>query len=257
MSWLSKAIGWDDQKKAAQSQVDLDKLGGMLDYDVNKASNMYGGKDIGNMGMQMMTDPGQTAQGKRMLEQTQTSAFDQAGYAGQQMQQAGARGGGPGAAGAQQAMGMMAQAGEGALNAYNQGLEGISNQGMGLMGMAQTTRLANQAAENRMREGKATGVASQYSQNVANKGAVASSQMAMTSGLIGQAAGAAFGKFSDERLKDGIQFLEERDGHKWYTFGYKGHPMIHQGVIAQEVQEYLPEAVIEHDGYLMVDYRRL
>jgi hypothetical protein len=229
----------------------------MLDYDVNKASNIYGGQNIGDMGMQMMTDPGQTAQGKRMLEQTQTSAFDQAGYAGQQMQQAGARGGGPGAAGKQQAMAMMSTAGENALNAYNQGLEGISNQGMGLMGMAQATRLANQAAENRMREGKATGVASQYSQNVANKGAVASSQMSMTSGLLGQAAGAFLG--SDIRVKENIEYLNTSpDGHKVYSFNYKGSDNNrYKGVMAQDVLGIDRDAVKSIDGILHVDYSRL
>lgn len=255
MSWLSKAIGWDADKKTAQGQVDVGEIGSMLDYNVSTSTNIFGGQDIGQMGMQMMTDPGATQQGQRLQESTQQSAFDQAGYGGQMMAQAGARGGGPGAAASQQAMGMMAQAGESALGAYNQGLDKISQQGTGLIGMAQTSNLANMQAENRMKEGVATGTASQYSQNVANKAAVASQNMSFTQGLAGQAAGAWLA--SDERLKDGIQFLEERDGHSWYTFGFKGHPMIYQGVIAQEVQEYLPEAVIENDGYLMVDYRSL
>lgn len=256
MSWLSKAIGWDAQKKTAQGQVDTDKLGGMLEYDVAESSNIFGGQDIGDLGMRMLTDPGRTPQGERAWADAQKGAYDQAGYAGQMMQQAGARAGSPGAAATQQAMGMMSQAGESALLSYNQSLDRISGQGTGLMGMAQTSNLANMQAQNQMRSGVATGTASQYSQNVANKAGVASQNMAFTQGLIGQAAGAWMAA-SDERLKDGIQFLEERNGHNWYTFGFKEHPMIYQGVMAQEVQEYLPEAVIERDGILMVYYGRL
>ena len=174
MSWLSSQMGWDANKKKAEGQVNTDKLGNMLQYDVAESTNIFGGQNIGDLGMNMFTDPGSTAQGKRALDTSMKSAFDVAGYAGQQIQSAGARGGGPGAAGTQQAMGMMVQAGETALNSYNQNLDKISGQGTGLIQMAQTSNIANMQAQNQMRGGVSTGTASQYSQNVANKAGVAS-----------------------------------------------------------------------------------
>lgn len=71
--------------------------------------------------------------------------------------------------------------------------------------------------------------------------------------------------FSDVRLKEDIQFYEERNGIKFYTWKWNAeakrvgadmHPSF--GVIAQEVREIKPEAVEEGPyGYLVVDYRKL
>ena len=82
-------------------------------------------------------------------------------------------------------------------------------------------------------------------------------------GNVGSLVGLGMQLFSDRRLKDNIEFIAEKDGHKWYSFnwnekaehfGLEGHDT---GVIAQEVQEYYPEAINEKDGYLMVDYSKL
>jgi hypothetical protein len=71
--------------------------------------------------------------------------------------------------------------------------------------------------------------------------------------------------FSDVRLKEDIQFYEERNGVKYYTWKWNAeakrigaamHPSF--GVIAQEVREIKPEAVEEGPyGYLVVDYRKI
>ena len=61
--------------------------------------------------------------------------------------------------------------------------------------------------------------------------------------------------FSDERLKDNIIKIGESEfGINIYKFNYKGKPEVYEGVIAQEVQKSNPEAVIEKDGFLAVNY---
>jgi len=73
---------------------------------------------------------------------------------------------------------------------------------------------------------------------------------------------AAMGYTSDARLKENIERVEEIDGVKLYTWDWKDDAPVtspmNYGVIAQEVAETHPEAVItgEH-GYLMVDYSKL
>ena len=69
--------------------------------------------------------------------------------------------------------------------------------------------------------------------------------------------------FSDSRLKDDIKPLGERNGHEWFSWtwnkaaealGLKGKG---EGVIADKVQSYQPDAVGERDGYLTVNYKML
>lgn len=64
--------------------------------------------------------------------------------------------------------------------------------------------------------------------------------------------------FSDNRLKDNIKKIGSRNGFNVYEFNYKGLPQKYRGVMAQEIVEVLPDAVIRHEsGYLMVNYGRL
>jgi hypothetical protein len=76
---------------------------------------------------------------------------------------------------------------------------------------------------------------------------------------MGQQIAAAAMLFSDERLKEDIIKVGERDGLGIYQFSYKGDPnhTRFQGVMAQEVLKHDPEAVEEVNGVLMVDYGRL
>lgn len=65
---------------------------------------------------------------------------------------------------------------------------------------------------------------------------------------------------SDMRLKEAIVPLARLDnGIGLYRFSYKGHDgTAYVGVLAQEVQSIVPEAVSRgRDGYLRVDYERL
>jgi len=74
----------------------------------------------------------------------------------------------------------------------------------------------------------------------------------------------AYSTFSDKRLKTNIKPKGKRNGHNWYewdwnetanSIGLKGHA---DGVIADEIEEYLPEAVSIHEnGFKQVDMRQL
>jgi hypothetical protein len=74
--------------------------------------------------------------------------------------------------------------------------------------------------------------------------------------LVGQVAGAAIG--SDIRLKKNIVYSHTENGHKIYEFEYKNEPNVkYSGVMAQEVLEKNPSAVIEENGYYKVYYDML
>ena len=79
-------------------------------------------------------------------------------------------------------------------------------------------------------------------------------------GAIGNLAGAAIGAFaaSDARLKENIEPVGKLDnGLTVYLFNFKGDKKKQIGLIAQEVAEVIPDAVIEgEDGYLRVDYEK-
>ena len=62
---------------------------------------------------------------------------------------------------------------------------------------------------------------------------------------------------SDSRVKDNIEFVREDNGHKIYHFNYKGDDKRYEGVMAQDVLEYMPDAVIEDDGIYKVNYGML
>ena len=80
-------------------------------------------------------------------------------------------------------------------------------------------------------------------------------------GAIGGAAGLGanlFGFLSDERAKEDIAPVGELyDGQPVYRYRYKGDPRHQIGLIAQEVEQSIPESVAEFDdGFKRVDYKR-
>lgn len=81
---------------------------------------------------------------------------------------------------------------------------------------------------------------------------------AMWGNILGAAGTIGGAILSDRRLKQNIvQIGEDPRGFNWYEFEYiNGSPRM-IGVMAQEVQEVIPEAVVEIDGYLAVDYSRV
>ena len=77
-------------------------------------------------------------------------------------------------------------------------------------------------------------------------------------GLGGSALSAA-AKFSDVRLKENIKYIGQEKGHSIYQFTYISDPekIPYRGVMAQEVMEYQPDAVIKDGEYYKVNYTRL
>jgi Chaperone of endosialidase len=65
--------------------------------------------------------------------------------------------------------------------------------------------------------------------------------------------------FSDVRLKENVSLLKRLDnGIGLYSYRYLWSDTIYVGVMAQEVEKILPEAVVHGpDGYLQVDYDAL
>lgn len=59
---------------------------------------------------------------------------------------------------------------------------------------------------------------------------------------------------SDKRIKENIKYIGELQGQRIYKFNFIGNPVVHLGVIAQEVEVNNPEMVIEDDGIKKVHY---
>lgn len=75
---------------------------------------------------------------------------------------------------------------------------------------------------------------------------------------LGGTLGAAAIGLSDIRYKEDITRIGELEsGIGVYRYKFKGRPEIHVGVIAQEVEQSIPDAVIEIDGVKYVRYERL
>lgn len=64
---------------------------------------------------------------------------------------------------------------------------------------------------------------------------------------------------SDLRAKENIEYTGKRNGYNVYDFNYIGKPERYRGVIAQEVIQTCPEAVIfdHNNGLMMVDYGKI
>lgn len=63
--------------------------------------------------------------------------------------------------------------------------------------------------------------------------------------------------FSDRRLKENARKVREENGFNIYEFNYIGDDKRYEGVMAQEVQEIMPDAVAEINGFLAVDYSKI
>lgn len=72
------------------------------------------------------------------------------------------------------------------------------------------------------------------------------------SGILGAAS-----LFSDRRLKQDIEQVGLLfDGTPVYRYRYIGQPQMQIGVMAQDIEEFAPEAINEFHGYKMVDYEK-
>lgn len=139
-------------------------------------------------------------------------------------------------------------------------LASYQNQLSGLQGMAQLPSNANNIAAQQSSIGQtqaagiigaANSAAAQQQANMNNIGTAAS--IGMT----------AWDTFSDERLKENVQFVCTVNGHNTYTWRWNdkakalGLSGDGYGVIAQEIEKTNPEAVTIRDGYKAVNYQMI
>jgi hypothetical protein len=129
---------------------------------------------------------------------------------------------------------------------YNQGLQGMS--GINQMGYGASNELAQSLMSALMSQG-GMAYAGQESAN-AEQGGITDQLMSI--------GGSVMGAFSDVRLKKDIEKVGEKNGHNIYHFKYIDAPeKTWEGVMAQEVEKIMPEAVKTLDGYLHVNYEML
>lgn len=95
-----------------------------------------------------------------------------------------------------------------------------------------------------------------YQGNLNNYNQQVASQNNTTSGLFGLAGAAAKGYFaSDRKLKENlIKIGKTSKGFNWYEFNYIGSSVKYAGVMAQEVEKSIPEAVKTVLGFKVVNY---
>lgn len=101
----------------------------------------------------------------------------------------------------------------------------------------------------------------QYNANLAAKNNTSSSLFGLGGSVLGGFAGSPVGSaaiaglFSDIRLKENIKHVGEENGFPIYKFNYINIPeKTFTGVMAQDVENIMPEAVIESEGYKKVNY---
>lgn len=157
--------------------------------------------------------------------------------------------------------------------ALNAGNSAMSNTGAGLNALNQMSGAYNSAAGTAMQGWNSVGQlgVSKYNADInaysANQQANASNNSAMGSTLGSLAATAVKAAplfMSDERIKENLEYMGDLEsGIKVYAFEYKSefkdHPLCGHGrfigVMAQEVEKIIPEAVITMDnGYKAVNY---
>lgn len=93
---------------------------------------------------------------------------------------------------------------------------------------------------------------SAYNARLANWQQQMAGRQSLMGGLFGLGSAALM---SDVRLKTDIRRVGTTDGGlPIYTYRYKGRPEFHMGVMAQEVAEVMPQAVVPVGEFLAVDY---
>jgi hypothetical protein len=152
--------------------------------------------------------------------------------------------------------GMASQEYGNAYNRFNIDQDNLFNRLASLSGFGQTAsgQIANAGANyGQGATDLLTGMGNAVtSANLANQ----SNKSSMFNSLLG--AGAQLGSaylFSDERLKENIILIGEENGFPIYQFNYINIPeKTYIGVMAQDVEKIVPEAVMESEGYKMVNY---
>ena len=129
---------------------------------------------------------------------------------------------------------------------------GINFQGMPLSSLAQAVGGYGQAINPMV---QSQGQQAAFAQSIYGMNQQRASGNAMG---VGSLLGSIFGKSSDRRLKRDIKRIGITDsGIPLYTFRYKNSDQIQVGVMADEAEKILPEAVTEVDGFKVVNYEML
>ncbi len=105
--------------------------------------------------------------------------------------------------------------------------------------------------------GSAPSVAAQWLQGLTGGAGVANSLFGAAKGGTSAATGimSMLSLLSDRRAKEDIEAIGKTfDDQTIYRYRYKGSPVVHIGLIAQEVLERTPEAITEIDELLHVNY---
>jgi hypothetical protein len=124
----------------------------------------------------------------------------------------------------------------------------------GIQGMAQLPSMAPQIAQG------ISGVGQTLAQGQIARGQAQQAGMGMLLSAGAQGAGAYF---SDSRLKSNVVAKGKRNGHEWFAWDWNhlarklGLEGSGEGVIADKVERYMPEAIKIHQGYKTVDYDML
>ncbi|WP_210328055.1 tail fiber domain-containing protein [Mesorhizobium caraganae] len=103
-----------------------------------------------------------------------------------------------------------------------------------------------------------TDVAGNINQNYNQRLQAWQQGQAGTNGILGGLFGLGSSLImSDRRTKTDIREIgETKDGQPLYQYRYKGSPMMQIGLMAQDVQDRDPDAVVDIGGILHVDYDR-
>lgn len=146
-------------------------------------------------------------------------------------------------------------------NRYNMDQSNIFNRLAAISGIGQTANSQMNAAgaNNAAAAGQVYGQMGSAMQAAQNANA---SQPSMFDTLLGVGAqlGSAYltgGMASDIRVKENIERIGLENGFPTYKFNYKGGDKQYIGVMAQDVQQSRPDAVIDIDGVLHVDYGKI
>jgi hypothetical protein len=213
--------------KAARQKMQGD-VGDQTQAQMQNISAMMAQRGAGGGGMSSLLKQATSRGAGETLAQGNVSLLGQGAQMGQAMMGT-----------AMQAFGQQGQA-------YGQ----VGDMGMGLTKISADVGLDASARSDAANQYEMT---SSYNQQLGNR----QNRAGFASNLIGSAAGAFM--MSDENVKEDIVKVDvSDDGYNIYEFKYIGDDTKYRGVIAQEILEKKPEAVLTlHNGILGVDYSQL
>ena len=167
----------------------------------------------------------------------------------------------------QAGLGNMQNMQQGAMNQFNPAMAGLNATGaygqiIGGPTVLGSSSGSSQNSSNGFSNGMNIGMGMNGSTNIGNSFGSSTGQGSSSSMSVDGKSVAALAGMSDVRLKENIKHVENIDGVNMYEWDWRDDAPVkgnmQYGVIAQEVAETHPEAVVTGDhGYMMVDYSKL